>query len=123
MGTSYPPQVLGGGYQSVAFASSIDIDPYQGETVEIGTITGDTTINAPHSSDSGVLPASGYVGQKLTILATMGSSVSTVTFASAYDLGGATTAWGAGLRNAYQFVYNGSNWICVGNLSPDPYTP
>lgn len=117
-----PPNVTNRGYQIIPYAPTITPDPYLGETIEIGTLTGNLTLNVPLSSNPGFLPPSGYPGCELTFVMTNDSTTRIVTLDPVYSFVSGVLAWAPNKRNVYKFIYNGTRWLWNATSS-NPYTP
>lgn len=93
-----------GGMQAPAYASTMTINPYAGETVAV-TLTNNVTFAAPTNR---------HVGTRLTFLITQGGSGSyTVTFNSVFRTAGSafTATTTVGKTDCISFVFNGTDWI------------
>ncbi len=91
--------------QSPAYAASLTIDPNQGQIINVGTLTGNITINAPSNPQ---------VGQRLTLNYTQDATgARTVTYASVF-LASTLSAGTAGQKASQNFIYDGTNWIQSG---------
>lgn len=98
-----PPRGVAIPSQSVAYAASITPDPNLGETIIVGALTGNLSINAP----TGDYP----VGKRVTFILTQdGTGGRTMTFNATFKKV-ASLSTTASKINTISFVYNGTNWI------------
>jgi hypothetical protein len=89
--------------QSVAYATTITPFPYFGETINVGTLTGNVAIDAPTGSV--------HYGKRMTFILTQdGTGGRTMTFAAAYKKI-ATLSTTASKINSITFQYNGTDWV------------
>ena len=90
------------GQQSVAYATPLTPDPYDGGTVVVGTLTGDLTINLP--------PSGVFKGMKIRFQLTQdGSGGHAVTFDAGYKTTGAL-ATTANSVTLIEFQWDGTNF-------------
>ena len=105
-----------GGHQAVSYASSITPNPYEGEFISV-TLTGNITVNNVSNTTgqgSGTYPRGQHAGARMTFIFTQdGTGGHTVTWGDAYKVNWTPTTT-ANKINTISFVYNGSNWIQVG---------
>lgn len=92
------------GFQSVAYAATVTINPALGTTVLVGALTGAITIAAPTQATTGqvlriILTQDGTGGRVITWNAIFNNVPSVATTAS--------------LRKVFQFVYDGTNWTAI----------
>lgn len=93
-----------GGQQDLSYASTRTPNPTLGNIINIGTLTGNITINGPSAANS-------WTGATMTLIFTQDGT------------GGRTVTWGSGIKanwsptttagkvNVIQFVFNGTDWI------------
>lgn len=88
--------------QSVSYAASITPDASAGDTVSVGALTGNLTVNAP---------TNGVAGQLLRFILRQDSTGGrTVTWNAAFLTPGLQIAPGPSKVTVVEFVYDGTNW-------------
>lgn len=93
-----------GGAQARTYAATVTPDPWLGETIVLGTLTGNITINTP------VAPVSGL---SMTLIFTQDATGGrTVTLPSAWFVNWTPTTT-ANHKNTITVVYDGTNWVQV----------
>jgi len=93
-------------YQAPAYAATITVDANLGSLVNVGTLTGNTTIAAP------INPIN---GQYLTFVFTQDATGGrTVTWNAVFKVSWTPTTT-ASKVNSIEFFYNGTNWVQLGS--------
>lgn len=92
-------------FQQLAYAATITPNPYLGETINVGTLTGNVTIAAPTISS--------HIGKRMTLVFTQdGTGGRTFTFNAVFKKI-STLSTVASKISTITFVYNGTSWIEV----------
>lgn len=93
--------------QTVTYAASITPNPWSGEEVLVGALTGNITINAP--ANSPWLP-----GTRLRFVFTQdGTGSRTLTWNSTFKSVPSLGTAAANTRATVEFSYNGTDWTCI----------
>jgi hypothetical protein len=90
-------------YQDVPYSASLTLDPAQGSTVQVGTLTGDITIQPPTNPQSGDVLVICFVQD--------GTGNRAINWDAVFDAGSRPqTNTAAGGRTQGSFVYSGGVW-------------
>jgi hypothetical protein len=94
--------------QSVSYAATITPDPWEGSVIVVGSLTGNITINNVTSTKL-------LAGTRMTFHFTQdGVGGHTVTWNAAYIENHIGASGTANQKAHVEFVYSGSEWLCVG---------
>lgn len=97
-----------GGLQDLSYSATRTPNPTLGNIINIGTLTGGITINAPSAANS-------WTGATMTLKFTQnGSGGHAVTFGSGIKANW-TPNTGAGKVNTIQFCFDGADWVMMGS--------
>lgn len=92
-------------YQTIAYAATITPDPYLGQFIAVGTLTGNIAINVP--------TVAVHPGAEMTFYFIKDATVTarTVTFNTVFRKNIAFPTTTSGARMTVTFVYTGSEWV------------